>query len=619
MKNVYALILLSGLASFIAGAAGAQSPPSALSYVQTRDVFVGGDKTGPYPLAWKNVRTEGVTVVVDGAALTPDSFTLDAAAGTVTFKTPLKTKSVARIDYAYEPARAARNPDPAVKPVTISLLSASGARGSAGVHVTALPGEAAGSNGGPLLVWGLNGKTNLLGGGVSSQVLLSPGGAGGSFADRAGLRLGYSVAAEKLKLDASFVRAGGDFAAAAGKSFGLADPSQRWSLAGQTTPAGWLAADFRLGGARDLSGKGATDGSAFGLRLGGTKRLPLLNLARTEDTRHTTEGAATSVTTESANFTGTIGLTTVTARGARVTTDGTDAKADQTKQDASVALSAASRDKKAQASVAVSGGMIETAQGVETRQGVEVKLQPAPLLTLSAEARLQAMVPTEPGKDAKRTVYQAASAELKPFNGTSVTGSLRLQGEGDAQTVVTAVDARTQPFRYLLLSGGLTDREDSRADALDTRRVGLSLRPLGGITLTGGLIINPEDKGAVLEAMRQEYKLAARVGALDLGGGYSVTTLAAAAAPGGLGSQSGELSVNLGLRFSRYTRLTSGYKDAFLWGGPESRGIRMLSLGLTHNLGSAFNFSLAGSRTEDKAQIGRPADMKADVKLGLKF
>ena len=141
-------------------------------------------------------------------------------------------------------------------------------------------------------------------------------------------------------------------------------------------------------------------------------------------------------------------------------------------------------------------------------------------------------------------------------------------------------------------------------------------------SLSGGLIVNPEDNGQVAEAVRQEFGLSGRLGGLDLGGGYALTTLAGGAKPApGMGPQSGELSVAVGLRFSRFTQLTSSYKDVFTYGtgATPQRGLRAYGLGLTHNVGSAMNFSLGGTLTEDKAQVGISPDVKAEAKLGLKF
>src|SRR5688572_14457887 len=69
------------------------------------DIFVGNGKAGPYILSWNTLRVfpgEPVTVIVDGATLPADAFTLDAKKGTITFKAPLKQSSVARVSYFYD-------------------------------------------------------------------------------------------------------------------------------------------------------------------------------------------------------------------------------------------------------------------------------------------------------------------------------------------------------------------------------------------------------------------------------------------------------------------------------------------------------------------------------------
>ncbi len=727
MKGVCIAIILVSLLPAAARAEGARlgAAMAAEAGARASDVFPGQNKTGPYALAWKNIRADGVVVVVDGETLPAGAYTLDPAKGAISFRTRVKPESVVRVDYGYDPARAERNNHLLAKPVTVPLLDTRGALGDARMEVTALPGDPKKAGGDtPLLVWGLRGKTDLLGGALSSQLLLAPGSEGGAFADRAGVDLGYRFKTDNTSLEASFLRSGKGFAPGAGKTFGLAEQAQRWSLGAQTSPAGWLAAELRLGGARDLAGKGASDQTALSLRLFGTGAAPALRLARAEDTRYAADGAPTSVTTEKVDLTGKSGLTTYAAqgrrvvsdgsapgsdhtrqdaslslsaatrnkkarasvairgesveragagaqnnrgiaanaelrpfqdtqvngsvkidegsdtrvtdenvgltgrlgaagtyaaRGQRVTTDSSLFEKDQTRQDASVSLSAATRNKTARASIAVSGGTTETAARSEARQGIEVRVQPAPSLTLSAEARPQTVTPVQGGVGAEQSLHQAANAEVKLFKDTRLTGSLKINEQEEGRSSVADVNAEAKPLRFLFLAGGMTNRDDTGEDLLDTTRVRMTLRPTAELSFTGGITLNPENEGKVADATRQEFGLAARVGALELGGDYALTTFAPAAlSDRGDGAQAGELSLQLGLRFSRFTRLTSGYKDA-LYGAPEGRATRAYSLGLSHNVGSAVNLSLSGSMTEDKAQIGAPAEVKAEGKLGVKF
>ena len=599
----------------------AASAPLRAAATDTRvsDVFAGQNKPGPYALAWKNISPDAVVAVVDGVTLAPEAYTLDAGKGTVTFKATLKPQSVARVDYGFDPAKAQRNPNPATSPVTVSLLERQGAFGDARLQVTALPGAVGGSD--PLMVWGLSGKTLLFGGGLQSQLYVSPDapGGGSAFVDRAGIRLGYGVGDDHLRANFSLERSGRGFAPTAGKSFGLAEAAQRWSAGMAAKPAAWLAAEFKWGEARDLSGTGSSGQSALSVRLFGTGRAPLLQVSRTEDTRFTGDGAAASVTTEAVQASGKLGGTgTFAAQGQRVTNDGPAPGTDQVKQDASLSVATGTKDTRVQASASLSESATQNENGVESRQTVEVKarLQPSAKLSVSAEARQQAVTPAHGEKDAGQQTWNgAASIELKPLANTRVVGTLKTQGDRDNQASVTELNAETRLLRYLTVSGGLTDRDDTRQALDDTTRLRMVLRPLAGWQLTGGLTINPETNGSVADATRQEWALAARLGAMELTGGYSLTSAFQALDA----SQSGELSLQVGLRFSRFTRMTGGYKDSFVYGAADARGARSYSLGLNHDVGSAFNFSLSGSLNEDKTVVAGPADLKAEAKVGLKF
>ena len=634
-----------GPLGFPVAAARAQTAGSFLAAPGLRsssDVFTGQNKTGPYPLAWRGFDPATVAVQVDGALLSPAAYTIDADKGFLTFKADLRSQSVARIDYRYDPARAQRNAAAvAGSPVTISLLEANGARGKANLQVTALP---LGAEGAPQLVWGLGGRTSLLGGGFSSQLLLAPASASdgeAAFTDRAGVRLGYERAAGKNRVQASFVRGGKEFSPAAGGAFGLEKaPAQRWALGAASAPAAWLGAELTLAGARDLSGRGASGQNGLTLRLGGVNHAPLVNLSRAEETRSAATGETTSVTTEKVAVTGKIGGASFAANGQRTVTDAPTG-GDQTRLDGGVSVSAVTRDKTARAAVAVTAGSIETVAGQETRQAIEVTLQPGPALTIKAQARQQSASTLAPGpaggagaaRSAVSTASRAATAELTPLRDTKLVGSVRTEEDGARRTVVSELAGEMRAGTLVTLSGGVTDREAvargsaasaavPAAAALDTTRVRLMVRPTAGLSLTGSLIVNPEEKNVgVADATRQEWGLAARLGALELGSGYAVTSWGAAANGANLaGTDTGELSLSLGLRFNRTTRLTGGYKDGFAWGAPAaSAGLRSYSFGFAHDAGSLFNFSLGGSLTENKAQIGRPADVKAEAKLGIKF
>jgi hypothetical protein len=377
----------------------------------------------------------------------------------------------------------------------------------------------------------------------------------------------------------------------------------------------------------DLASRDVSGQNALNLRLLGTGRAPTLTLARTENDATSANGAETSVVTEKIALTGKLNpATAFSAQGQRTTTDRDGDENDQTRIDASASVATALTSKAATATIAVKSNLTDTSGGAmnaEHNIAVQVKAKPTAALSLSAEQTTRLSESAQGDKrDRKHVTQQAASAELKPFQNTRIAGTFARTADvtGDTRTDRLELRAETKPLRYLDLSGGMIARDDTRRDGaeLETQQVRLTLRPLSGWSLTGGLVVNPESNGTVADALRHEVGLNGRLGALEFGGGYALLTPDEEATASTAGNPSGELDLRLGLRFSRATQLTSTFRDRFVYGAAAPIGLRTYGLGLTHNLGST-SFSFGGTMTEDKAKVGLPADVKAEAKLGLKF
>ena len=111
----------------------AQQPanvPAALSggdssYVRYTDVFIGRNTRGPYLLSWKGVLNRSERVVVDGRTLTRgEEYTIDYAAGALTFTQPLRNGSMAQVTYEVDAKTAQRNPQTLQLPLDMELLNA---------------------------------------------------------------------------------------------------------------------------------------------------------------------------------------------------------------------------------------------------------------------------------------------------------------------------------------------------------------------------------------------------------------------------------------------------------------------------------------------------------------
>jgi hypothetical protein len=76
----------------------------------------------------------------------------------------------------------------------------------------------------------LGGKTSLLGGGLTSQLLFGDAGNGKTgMLDRSGMKLGYVMGDTKNGVDLQFQRAGAGFAPTSGKAFGMGNANQNWA------------------------------------------------------------------------------------------------------------------------------------------------------------------------------------------------------------------------------------------------------------------------------------------------------------------------------------------------------------------------------------------------------
>jgi hypothetical protein len=303
-----------------------------------------------------------------------------------------------------------------------------------------------------------------------------------------------------------------------------------------------------------------------------------------------------------------------------------------TARQATIALTSASPDKVKQATFTVNTGSKESAASREANQNVAVRLQPAPVFIIAAEQKAQRVTPVAAdGTNGapQWTTIQTASAEISPLPNAKVTTALTDTVQNDVKVSATDWNAQVGAGKRVEIATGVTNRstEVPGASALDTTRAQVALRPLSTLTLTGGYTWNPVDNGNVRQALRQEVGLNARVGALELGSGYSLTTLNGVPNADMLDPQYGLVSLTVGLRLNKATLLSSTYKDSLMYRTAEAqapalvpRYLRVLGLGLSQNFGSDVSWSLGGTVTDDRSKAPKDAnDVKAEAKVGVRF
>lgn len=377
------------------------------------------------------------------------------------------------------------------------------------------------------------------------------------------------------------------------------------------------------------------DLSTFNLKLINGPKRPTLTFSRTEDDKTDTASQRTAVVTNKTEVTSKLGAAAATVSATQAQTNTPDPKTTGLAQETALSLAAPGSKPGTGASITVLSGQKETGAAIEQKQGLGVKLQPSSKLSLTAEQKDQTVTPIQANGatgTSKTITSLATGAELAPMPGTKLTGVWQSTDDGVNRSGVTQYGAtlglEKSAFQF---TGNLKDRYAvggatlNPATNIDTANAKLAVRPFTGFQVTGAYTLNPEDPakpGQITQLTRREYGVAANLGGIQLGGTYAMNQYAPTAvetvkagAP-----QFGEYNLTLGLRFNRYTNLNGTYKNTFFYGaGPK--GLQIYTFGLTHNVGSAMNFTMGGTMTSNLAVATGPQryDYKAEAKLGVKF
>ncbi|MDX1933331.1 MAG: hypothetical protein SFU56_12050 [Capsulimonadales bacterium] len=589
------------------------------------DIFAGRNNTGPYTLSWKGIRADRdapVEVVIDGRTLKKDEFTVDTARGTITFTRLVADSSVVRVRYSYVPGASQRNPNPASNPLTLPIARI----GDSTLALVAIPnGGEPGRTGPDPLVWSLGATSRFLGGGVRSNFHYA--GENG-----AGWRLGFQRGSERNGIDVGFSRADRQFASSAGKSLGMADASERRSLAARYAPSKYVGTRFSFDDSSNLLTDERKGQTVFGLRLGGWEALPTLDYARTTDRTTGANRAVTDTTTDRFGLTASLDRrTSVNATTTATSVHATNPDATSTGRTTSVSLNASADGGTKKATATVNTSDKTTGTAVEENKGLSVRLQPAPVFVVSAGQSERKVLPVrEKGTSGtpSTVLSQNVGAEIVPLPGARFTGSVTETLNDGIKNSTTGFSGQLGAGKRIEITGGIINRSSDAngPGPLDTTRARVALRPLKVLTVTGAYTWNPEENGTVRQALRQELGLSASLGAIELGSAYSMTTLNGIAGEDVFDPQFGTVSLSLGLRFSRYTSLSGSFKDSLrnrsaveLTPSLLPQYLRTYGLGLTHSLGSSFNFALGGSLTEDRSGANQPRDVRGEARLGLRF
>jgi len=542
-----------------------------------QDIFIGSGTSGPFALRWNSVEAGNERVSVNGLTqLRGLDYTLDNAAGIITFARPLPASAAVSVTYTLIPGVSQRSGGGQTIPLSVDLLR--NQTGYFSLDALGKQAQDAPSNLTVGLGLGWHGGQSSQ---FSSRFVYTPEttARAGSHTDRTGLSLaGTTQAGRWGKFSLGFSRAGA----------GL-DPS--------------TAGDFQDG--RQVLTLGST--------LTPTKMIQAqLSFSRSDPMTRTGTAADEAVTNSSLALTLTPSSTLQVAANALQADHGTSGTTQ------TLALSI---DSQATKTLDVSAAFHD--QNLPGTAGDSQTLHFKTVLTPSKTYSVQTTA-DQSRLGAATTDQQSVTLSLTPKPTVQLQAgfSLRQTSAGASSdtfgTSAATVGGTLRPLPILELSGTYKSRlapesDTSTNDLLDTSTAQVAFTPLKTFKLTGTYAQNPDDGGDLLQRVaRRGLGLETHFGALGLSGGYDWSRT--------YGTPDVEQTIyaSLGLRFSAATLLSVGYQTQQNRLDPAVPLATAYTVGFTHTLGDRFSFSLSGKRQQSAAAAATP-DYKATASLGMKF
>ncbi len=555
-----------------------------------KDIFIGSGTSGPFVLTWNAVGANTEIVAVNSVVqLRNLDYTLDAAAGTLTFTHPLPARAAVEATYETVPGVSQPQSKGQTIPLSVDLLRSR----TAYFSLDALGKQSAGTENALSLGvgFGWRGGENT---GVSSRFLYAPLTAssnGAKNADATGISLGGTASAGRW----------GQFSA----GFSRADSGMDTS--GANTDPGSGA---RLEAGRQI------------LTLGGTlspnKSISALLSFRQADSTDSSSGTAKNSETLSS-----LAVTLTPSDRTHVQADLAQTSLGSGNDTQTVALSL---NTQANRTLNISAALSD-----KNRPGTALDSQTLRLQTLLAPSKTYSVLGAADlsRSGAARTEQQSVTLRLTPQPAVQLDAGvlLRRQSRTDSpdtvQTSEASVGAALHPLPILELSGRYKSRTGQTgagtdSGLLDTSTARVALAPLPGVKVVGTYAQNPDDgqdlfrsTDAMQRGARRGLGLETSLGALCLSGGTDWSRAY------GTPDVEQTLHADLGLRFSETTKLSLGYQARQNCLNRAVPLATAYSVGFTHTLGDRLSLSLSGKRRQDASTA--PPDYNASASLGLKF
>ena len=539
-----------------------------------QDVFVGSGTPGPFALRWNNIQAGTETVQVNGQTqLRFLDYTLDAAAGTLTFARSLPASAAVEVTYAVLP-QSQRTGSGQTVPLSVDLLRDQHGYFSLDALGRAVPGTDDALSVGVGLGWHGGANTQL-----SSRLIYTPTSAAGQpGSDRSGV----------------------SFSGTAGAG--------RWGL--------FSLGFSRAGAAADTGGDSAFQTGRQLLTLGSTltpiKAIQAkLSFSRSDALPSTSSGPPSAADTSAS-----LALTVTPTNTTKVQADLAQTSAGMGGTTQTFAVSADTQATKTlDVSAAYNGQNLPgTASDSQT---INLKTVLTPSRTYSVQTSAD-----QSRLGAATTSKQSVTLALTPKSTIQLNAgfSLRQQsadGSPNAvETSIATVGGLLRPLPLLEVSGSYESRLAPAADTnpndlFDTSTAQVAFSPVKTFKLTGTYAQNPDDGTDTLQRLaRRGVGLETRFGALGLSGGCDWSRTY------GTPDVQETIHAALGLRFSSATQLSVGYQTQQNMLDSSVPPATAYTASFTHTLGNRFSLSLTGKRQQSAAAS---PDYNASASLGLKF
>ena len=544
-----------------------------------QDIFIGNGTPGPFALNWNNIQANTETVSVNQVTqLRNLDYTLDYAAGTLTFTRILPASSAITISYTLIPAQSQRSGSGQSIPLSMDLMR----NQNSYLSFNALGKQAAGAENNLTLGVGLGwhgGQNNQL----SSRFVYTPTMASGTSADKpadqTGLSLSGTTGAGKWGLfSLGFSRAGagtdtsGDSSLQAGR--------QLLTLGSTLTPIKSVQAQFSFSHSDALENTGnasadaALTNSSLALTITPSDKTKMqANLAQAD----TGPGGSTQTLALSVNSQAT--------RTMQVSAAFNDQNLPGTTGDSQIINLQTVLTPSKTYSVQAAANQSSLGTTITNQQSVTLALTPKPAIQLNAGFSMRQQ---------------------------SAAGSASAVGTSEA-----TVGGTVHPLPTLTLTGSYKSRmapasDSNPGDLFDSSTAQVAYAPLKTVKLTGTYAQNPDNGTDTLQRLAQRgIGLETSLGSLGLSGGcdwsraYNTPDVEQI------------IHANVGLRFSAATQLSVGYQTQQNMLDPTVPLATAYTIGFTHTLGDRFSFNLSGKRQQAAADTS--PDYNANASLGMKF